>query len=61
MEKDKNEKGTVKKESEKDKQLDKVFWFKVGMSVVCGILFGLLNMKGFYTILLFSSLLKKST
>lgn len=50
--KDKSEKINIKEESIKDKHLDKIFWFKVLMSIACGIIFGFLNMKGFYTILL---------
>ena len=37
----------------KDQKLDKVFWFKVLVSIVFGIAFGLLNMKGIISIILF--------
>ena len=37
----------------KDQKLDKVFWFKVIVSIVFGIAFGVLNMKGIISIILF--------
>ena len=37
----------------KDQKLDKVFWFKVMVSIVFGIAFGVLNMKGIISIILF--------
>ncbi len=50
-EKEKNTKA-VKEESTKDKHLDKVFWFKVFFSVACGLIFGILSLKGFLSIIL---------
>ena len=37
----------------KDQKLDKVFWFKVIVSIIFGIAFGILNMKGIISIILF--------
>ena len=34
----------------KDQKLDKVFWFKVSISVLFGILFGVLKFTGFITL-----------
>ena len=40
-----------KEELTKDEKLDKVFWFKVLISIIFGIIFGILKFKGFMTII----------
>ena len=38
-------------ETTKNKRLDKIFWFKVCISLIFGILFGVLKFKGFIAFL----------
>ena len=37
----------VTEESTKNKRLDKIFWFKVCVSLIFGVIFGVLQFKGF--------------
>lgn len=39
-------------ELSKDQKLDKVFWFKVFVSVVFGVAFGFFNMTGFISLVM---------
>lgn len=39
--------------SEKDRNLDKIFWFKVIISVITGTTYGILSVTGFMSFLLF--------
>ena len=41
----------VTEESTKNKRLDKIFWFKVCVSLIVGVLFGILKFKGFIAFL----------
>ena len=38
-------------EESKDQKLDKVFWFKVIISIIVGIIFGIFKFKGFITLI----------
>lgn len=44
---------TIVEKSEKDKVLDKIFWFKVILALSSGIVYGILNLTGFVNFLLF--------
>ena len=41
----------VTEESTKNKRLDKIFWFKVFVSLIFGVIFGFLQFKGFIAFL----------
>ena len=41
----------LSEETTKNQRLDKIFWFKVCISLVFGILFGVLKFKGFISFL----------
>ena len=41
----------VTEESTKNKRLDKIFWFKVCVSLIFGVIFGVLQFKGFVAFL----------
>ena len=41
-----------KQELTKDQKLDKVFWFKIGISLLFGITFGVVNFTGFFAFLM---------
>ena len=41
----------ITEETTKNKRLDKIFWFKVFMSLFFGILFGVLKFRGFIAFL----------
>ena len=49
MSESKKEKLNEKKK--KNKRLDKIFWFKVCISLIFGILFGVLKLRGFIAFL----------
>lgn len=42
----------AKIELTKDQKLDKVFWFKIAISLLFGIGFGAVNMTGFFAFLM---------
>ena len=41
-----------KQELTKDQKLDKVFWFKIGISLLFGIGYGVVNFTGFFAFLM---------
>ena len=41
-----------KQELTKDQKLDKVFWFKIGISLLFGIVYGVVNFTGFFAFLM---------
>ena len=42
-----------KQELTKDQKLDKVFWFKIGISLLFGIVYGVVNFTGFFAFLMY--------
>ena len=41
-----------KQELTKDQKLDKVFWFKIGISLLFGIVYGVVSFTGFFAFLM---------
>lgn len=41
-----------KQELTKDQKLDKVFWFKIGISLLFGIVYGVISFTGFFAFLM---------
>jgi hypothetical protein len=44
--------GTKTGELTKDEKLDKIFWFKIILSLVSGVAFGILNLTGFISFIM---------
>ena len=50
-------KGNLKNQEEttKDQKLDKIFWFKVIISIIFGILFGIFRLTGLFSFLMYEN------
>ena len=50
-------KGNLKNQEEttKDQKLDKIFWFKVIISIIFGIMFGIFRLTGFFSFLMYEN------
>ena len=48
---DKNQ-STINKKDTKDDQLDRLLWFKIISSISFGLLFGIMNLTGFFMFVL---------